>query len=35
MRHRELAVEPEIVISGIDELKIMEDNLMYASALPG
>lgn len=30
-----LAVDPEIVVSGIDELKIMEDNLMNAAALPG
>ena len=31
----ELSVDREIVISGIDELRIMEDNLMNASALPG
>jgi len=32
---KKLTYDPEIVISGIDELKIMEDNLMHASALPG
>ena len=30
-----LAIDPEIVITGIDEIKIMEDNLMNAEALPG
>jgi len=32
---KQLKVDDEIVISGIDELKIMEDNLMSAAALPG
>ncbi len=32
---KQLKEDPEIVISGIDEIKIMEDNLMNASALPG
>lgn len=30
-----LAVDPRIVISGIDELKMMEDNLMRPKSLPG
>ncbi len=30
-----LAVDPEIIISGIDELKMMEDNLMRPKSLPG
>lgn len=30
-----LAVDPEIIISGIDELKHMEDNLMKPGELPG
>ncbi len=29
------AVDPEIIISGIDELKMMEDNLMKPKSLPG
>ena len=31
----ELAVDPEIVVSGIDELKDMEDNLLKPKTLPG
>jgi polyphosphate kinase 2 len=30
-----LEVDPEIIISGIDELKMMEDNLMKPKSLPG
>jgi len=30
-----LKVDPEIIISGIDELKMMEDNLMKPDSLPG
>ncbi len=30
-----LEVDPEIIISGIDELKMMEDNLMNSKSLPG
>ena len=30
-----LAVDPDIVVSGIDELKMMEDNLMNPKSLPG
>jgi polyphosphate kinase 2 len=30
-----LAVDPKIIISGIDELKMMEDNLMKPKSLPG
>jgi polyphosphate kinase 2 len=30
-----LKVDPEIIISGIDELKMMEDNLMNSKSLPG
>jgi polyphosphate kinase 2 len=30
-----LAVDPNIIISGIDELKMMEDNLMRPKSLPG
>jgi polyphosphate kinase 2 len=30
-----LAVDPKIIISGIDELKMMEDNLMRPKSLPG
>jgi polyphosphate kinase 2 len=30
-----LAVDPDIIISGIDELKMMEDNLMRPRSLPG
>ncbi|MBD3872283.1 MAG: polyphosphate kinase 2 [Acidobacteria bacterium] len=30
-----LTVDPEIIISGIDELKMMEDNLMNSKSLPG
>jgi polyphosphate kinase 2 len=30
-----LKVDPEIIISGIDELKMMEDNLMNSKTLPG
>ena len=30
-----LKVDPEIIISGIDELKMMEDNLMKPESLPG
>jgi len=30
-----LKLDPEIVITGIDELKMMEDNLMNAKSLPG
>jgi len=30
-----LKIDPEIVISGIDELKMMEDNLMKPKSLPG
>lgn len=32
---KELKIDPKIVISGIDELKFMEDNLMSATELPG
>lgn len=31
----EFEIDPEIIISGIDELKFMEDNLMTATELPG
>ena len=31
----DLEVDPEIIISGIDELKMMEDNLMKPKSLPG
>ena len=31
----ELRPDPEIVISGIDELKYMEDNLLSQQELPG
>jgi hypothetical protein len=31
----ELTPDPEIVISGIDELKYMEDNLLSQQELPG
>ena len=30
-----LQADPEIIISGIDELKMMEDNLMNSKSLPG
>jgi polyphosphate kinase 2 len=30
-----LQVDPEIIVSGIDELKMMEDNLMAPKSLPG
>ncbi len=30
-----LTVDPKIIISGIDELKMMEDNLMRPKSLPG
>lgn len=30
-----LAVDPEVIISGIDELKMMEDNLLKSKTLPG
>jgi len=30
-----LTIDPEIIISGIDELKMMEDNLMNSKSLPG
>jgi polyphosphate kinase 2 len=30
-----LAVDPDVVVSGIDELKMMEDNLMNPKSLPG
>ncbi len=30
-----LAVDPKIIVSGIDELKMMEDNLMRPKSLPG
>jgi polyphosphate kinase 2 len=30
-----LKIDPEIIISGIDELKMMEDNLMNSKSLPG
>ncbi len=30
-----LAIDPDIIISGIDELKMMEDNLMRPKSLPG
>ncbi len=30
-----LAIDPDIIISGIDELKMMEDNLMKPKSLPG
>ncbi len=30
-----LTVDPDIIISGIDELKMMEDNLMKPKSLPG
>ena len=30
-----LQIDPEIIISGIDELKMMEDNLMKSKSLPG
>ena len=32
---KSLKVDPEIIISGIDELKMMEDNLMKPESLPG
>ena len=32
---KSLKVDPEIIISGIDELKMMEDNLMKPKSLPG
>ncbi len=32
---RELACDPKVIISGIDELKMMEDNLLNAKDLPG
>jgi len=32
---KSLKVHPEIIISGIDELKMMEDNLMNSKSLPG
>lgn len=32
---KELELDPEIVISGIDELKFLEDNLMTSTELPG
>jgi polyphosphate kinase 2 len=32
---RDLEVDPDIVVSGIDELKMMEDNLMKPKSLPG
>ncbi len=31
----ELQIDPKIIISGIDELKMMEDNLMKPKSLPG
>jgi hypothetical protein len=30
-----LRMDPEIIVSGIDELKMMEDNLMAPKSLPG
>ncbi len=30
-----LKVDPEVIISGIDDLKMMEDNLMNSKSLPG
>jgi hypothetical protein len=30
-----LQVDPGIIISGIDELKMMEDNLLSSKSLPG
>jgi hypothetical protein len=30
-----LKVDSEVIISGIDELKMMEDNLMNSKSLPG
>jgi hypothetical protein len=30
-----LEVDPDIIISGIDELKMMEDNLLKSKSLPG
>jgi len=32
---KSLRIDPEIIISGIDELKMMEDNLMKPESLPG
>ena len=31
----ELEIDPEIVVSGIDEIKFMEDHLMTGEDLPG
>jgi hypothetical protein len=30
-----LKIDPTIIVSGIDELKMMEDNLMKPKSLPG
>ena len=30
-----LQLDPEIIVSGIDEIKMMEDNLMAPKTLPG
>ena len=32
---KKLKYDPEIVISGIDEIKIMEENLLNPALLPG
>ena len=32
---KKLENDPEIIISGIDEIKIMEDNLLNPDLLPG
>ena len=32
---KKLENDPEIIISGIDEIKIMEDNLLNPELLPG
>jgi hypothetical protein len=32
---KKLEYDPEIVISGIDEIKIMEENLLNPELLPG
>ena len=34
-RLQNLAFDPDIVVSCIDELKMMEDNLMNPKSLPG
>jgi hypothetical protein len=32
---KDLEVDPDVVVSGIGELKMMEDNLMNPKSLPG